>query len=78
MRPNPLQLDLQPRAGERIQRAERLIQQQQARPVDETARDCRPLRHPAGELMRICVGEAIQADQGDVSRDGLPFGAFAN
>ena len=28
--------------------------------------------------MRICVGEAIQADQGDVSRDGLPFGAFAN
>jgi hypothetical protein len=45
--PDALQLVLQARSGERIQRSERLIKQQDAGPVHETAGDCRPLSHAA-------------------------------
>jgi hypothetical protein len=61
--PDALQLVLQPRARERVERAEGLVQQQHARPVHQPARNGHALRHAAGNLVRPRALEAFQADQ---------------
>src|SRR6185312_13664795 len=55
-----LLLQLEPR--ERVDRGERLVQQQEARLQRERACDADTLRHAAGELARVCVLELVQAD----------------
>jgi hypothetical protein len=47
----------------RVERAERLVHQQDARAVRERARDRDALLHPARQLVRIHVGEAREPDQ---------------
>ncbi len=46
------QLDLHLLAQLRVERAERLVEQQQARPVDESARERDPLLLAAGQFVR--------------------------
>ena len=46
-----------------VERAERLVHQQDARLVGERADDCDALFHAAGQLMRIGVGEFLEADE---------------
>ena len=50
-------------AGERVERAERLVHQERAGVVGEHARDRDALLHAAGELARIAVGETFETDQ---------------
>ena len=47
----------------RVERAERLVHQQDARLIGERAHDRHALLHAARQLMRIGVGEFLQADQ---------------
>ena len=44
-----------------VQRAERLVHQQQRRPGDDGPGERGPVRHPAGQLVRVCVAEPGQA-----------------
>ncbi len=69
--PDALQLVLQAAARERIERAERLVEQQHARTVHEAARNRHALRHAARQLMRIRIFKAVQADERDVLRDRI-------
>ncbi len=52
---------LELRARERVDRGERLVQQQQLGPRDEGARDRDALLHPAGELPGVLARDAVQA-----------------
>src|SRR6266704_1362034 len=61
--PDAQQLVLEAVAGLRVQRGERLVHQQHVRVEGEAAGDGHPLLHPAGQLMRVPVGEAGQPDQ---------------
>ena len=61
--PDLQQLVLQLLARHRVERAERLVHQQELGIVGEHARDRDALLHAARELVRIGVGEALQADQ---------------
>ena len=54
-----------------VERAERLVEQQQARPHHQRARDADPLAHAAGELRRIGSGKAAQAHEGERVLDAL-------
>ena len=47
----------------RVERAERLVHQQNARLIGERAHDRHALLHAAGQLMRIGVGEFLQTDE---------------
>ncbi len=49
-------------ARERIERGERLVEHQQRRLVDQRAAERDALLHAAGQLPRIAVAEALQAD----------------
>src|SRR4051812_44398920 len=51
--------------GEGIELAERLVEEEELRIVDEGARQRHALRHAAGELMRVGGGEAVKADEPD-------------
>ena len=53
-------LELRPR--ERVDRRERLVEQQDLRPRDERARDRDPLLHAARELPRVLARDAAQAE----------------
>ena len=65
LHPDALQLGvhLLPRQG--VERAERLVHEQQIRIVDERAAEADALLHPAGQLVRVCVFEPIQPDELD-------------
>ena len=62
-RPDREQLTLKLLAGERIERAERLVHQQDAGVVGEHARDGDALLHAARELVRVAIGRALEPDQ---------------
>ena len=62
--PEGHQLLLQRQTRQRIELAERLIEQQQGGIVDERAGERGALRHAARELMRIGLGEVAQVRQG--------------
>ncbi len=61
--PDPAQLGVEPLAGQRVQRAEGLVEQKHLRLHRQGARDRRALPHPAGELVRTEVVDIVQADQ---------------
>ena len=65
-------------AGELVERAERLVEQQQARLVDQGAAEIGALEHAAGELPRVFAGKALEPDlrqqrMGLVAEGGLAF-----
>src|SRR5471032_1977704 len=64
--PDASQLVLEAAARECIERAERLVEQQELRPVDEPSGDRYALRHAARKLMRMMPFIALQADQRDM------------
>ena len=61
--PDFQQMRLHRAARLRIERAERLVHQQDARLIGERAHDRHALLHAARQLMRIAVGEFLEADQ---------------
>ena len=62
---DPDQLVLHPLPGHLVQRPERLVHQQQSRPLGQGAGDRHPLLHAAGQLVGIGAGELAQPDQLD-------------
>ena len=56
------QLPLHADAGQGIQLTQRLVEQQQARFVQQGARQRRTLRHPPGQLPRPRLAEGLQPD----------------
>ena len=60
---DPHQLVLHPLAGDLVERAERLVHQQQPRALGERPGDRDPLLHAAGELVGVALGEVGEADQ---------------
>ena len=60
---DPQQLGLHVLAGHLVERAERLVHQQQRRVRGEGSGDRHPLLHAAGELPREVLGELGQLDQ---------------
>ena len=58
-----LQLQLHLAAQLEVERAERLIEQQQGRPVDDGPGEGDPLLLTAGELLRLARREVVQLDQ---------------
>jgi hypothetical protein len=76
LRPQGQELVLQRLPGERVERAERLVQQQHARPGDERPGEGRALGHAARELLGQRVGEAGEVDAADGGlREVAAFGA---
>ncbi len=61
-------------AGERVQGAQRLIQQQDLRPVDERPGNGHALGHPAGKLVGVGFFKPLQAHQADVGGNLPPAG----
>ncbi len=59
--PQSLEVDAHLLAREGVERAERLVHQQQRRIVDQRAHDSRALAHAAGELARVAVREVREA-----------------
>ena len=77
-RPDPLpeaeQLDVEALAGERVEGAERLVEEEHGRLERERPGDRDPLAHPAGELARPRVGPAVEADEAEeVAGAGVPI-----
>ena len=64
-----LQLDLHLLAQLEVEGAERLVEQEHARVVDERARQRDPLLLPAGQLVRLAPLEAGQLDKIAAWRD---------
>ena len=63
------QLELHVLAKLRVERGERLVEQQHRRVRDERPRDRDALLLPAGELVRIALAEALQANVLERGRD---------
>src|SRR5215510_9367913 len=62
-------------AGERIERRERLVHEQDGRVVGERARDRDSLLHAAREVVRVGLGELLELDQAQLlERDALALG----
>ena len=61
--PDLEQVGLHPRTRLRVQGRERLVHEQDARPHRQRPGDRHALLHATGELMRVGIGEFIQADQ---------------
>ncbi|MNJ71703.1 hypothetical protein D3C77_682750 [compost metagenome] len=70
---NRQQLVLHLLAGQRIKGAERFIQQQDTRARHQATCDGNPLRHAAGELMRVGSGKVGKAHQVDEVTDAFVF-----
>ena len=66
--PDPLQLVVEHVAGHRVERAERLVHQQDRCVQCERAGQGDPLPHAAGQLVRALVGEVAQVDGRSSSR----------
>ena len=60
---DPLELDLHLPAQLEVERAERLVEQQHRRPVDDGPGQRDPLLLAAGELGRLAPGQVAQLDQ---------------
>ena len=65
LHPQVFQIDAHLLARQRIERAERLVHQQQRRIVDQRAHDRGALAHAAGEFARAAVVEFGEADLGE-------------
>ena len=63
--PEPQQLHVEPLAGQRVEGAERLVQQQHRRVAREGTRDRGALAHAARQLVRPRPLEAVEADQAE-------------
>ena len=75
-RPDLQELALQLLARERVERAERLVHQQDVGIVGEHARDRDALLHAARQLARVAVGEALEPDQPhELVGDGVDLAA---
>lgn len=59
-RPESLVSDSNP--GEVVQSTQRLAQKQHTQVIGKPSRECRPLSHAAGELMRLHVCVALQTN----------------
>ena len=70
--PDAGQLLLHDPAGLRIERAERLVHQQNRRIIGEDARDLQALAHAARKLAGMMVLEAFEPDQADILADNAP------
>jgi hypothetical protein len=60
---DPLQLDLHLLAQLQVERAERLVEEEHLRVVDDRPRRARPAGAAAGELHRLAVAEALEPDE---------------
>ena len=60
---DPLELDLQLLAQAQVERAERLVEQQRARAVDQRAGQRDALRLAAGELAGLALGQVAELDE---------------
>ena len=49
--------------GESVQRPQRFVQKKNPGMIDQRAGKCGPLRHSAGKMMRINIGECFEPDQ---------------
>ena len=58
-----LELDLQLLAQAQVERAERLVEEQRARPVDERAGERHALLLAAGQLGRLALAEVAELDE---------------
>ena len=67
-----LELDLHLLAELAVERAERLVEQEDAGPVDERTRERDPLALAAGELARLAVPEAVEPHDVERLVDALP------
>ena len=63
--PYPQQFEVEPLAGHLVQRAERLVEEQDPRLGHQRPGDRHPLAHPAGELVGPGLLESLQTDQID-------------
>ena len=63
--PQPQDFVAHEEARLRIERAERLVEQNEARLQHQRARDADALAHAAGQLRRIGAGEILQAHEGE-------------
>ena len=61
--PDPQQLEVHPLAGHLVERAERLVHQQDRRVEGERAGDRDALLHAARELPRVVAGELAELDE---------------
>ena len=66
-----LELDLQLLAQAQVERAERLVEQQRARAVDQRAGERDALGLAAGELAGLAVGEVAELDELERVLDAL-------
>ena len=60
--------------GERIERAERLVHEQDLGRDRERPREPDALLHPARQLLRVRLLEPVEADEVDGTRHGIPAG----
>ena len=63
LEPDALQLDVHGLAGQRVERAERLVHQEERGIVDERAHERDALLHAARQLPRVAVLEALETDE---------------
>ena len=64
-----LQLELELLAQLQVEGAERLVEEEHLRPVDERPRERDPLLLPAGELARLARPEVLETDATQDLRD---------
>ena len=69
--PDPQKLEVHALAGHLVQGAERLVHQEERRCERERARNRDPLLHPARELPRVVLLEALELDEVDQLLDAL-------
>src|SRR5436190_15941310 len=73
--PERHELALHGDAGQRIELAQGLVENKKLRIIDQGPRQSRPLRHAAGKLAWICVGETAQPDQAQGIIDAFAMAA---
>ena len=74
---DPLQLELHLLAELQVERAERLVEQQHPRVVDDRARERDALLLAAGELRRLALLAAREVDELEHSERALRISPFA-
>jgi hypothetical protein len=61
--PEPQHFVLHAHAREGIERAERFVEQENFRVIDECARQSNALGHTPGKMMRISIGKCLESDE---------------